>query len=269
MTRISRIALSTVLPRRFDAQPHHERRIIVGIGASVMPLTPAEQDATRIPNQNSLGTPETTFDSKHDYFSGFYREWKNIFVELNFQTRCYLSRQFCSHSCGNVGWRAATAVARTTVVTMTAGPGCDAIGCVVSCTRSLPSLLSMNFFLIDILACESFSYTSSWGRRIERACTGRPHLGKLRRVLFITVCELTNMSFVDTRTIPTVTTCLAKPDSLLAWKPKRELRQALQLILFLQLLLGLARCRAGVRPLAMAVKMTMAIGFRSYAYGNA
>ena len=63
-------------PRRFDAQPHHARRIIVGIGASVMLLTPAEQDVTRMQNQNSLETPETTFDSKHDCFSGFYREWK-------------------------------------------------------------------------------------------------------------------------------------------------------------------------------------------------
>ena len=68
--------------------------------------------------------------------------------------------------------------------------------------------------------------------------------------------------------IPTVTTCLAKPDSLLAWKHKRELRQALQLILFLQLLLVQARCRAEVRALAMAVTMPTAIGRRSYAYGN-
>ena len=38
-----------------------------------MLLTPAEHDVTRMKHENSLETPEATFDSKHDYFSGFYR----------------------------------------------------------------------------------------------------------------------------------------------------------------------------------------------------
>ena len=92
-------------PRRFDAQPYHEGGMIAGIEAGVMLLTPSEHDFTRMQHDYSLETAEATFGPEQDYLFRFYREWKNIPVEFNFQLRqlrC-LSTQFCSHDCRNVG----------------------------------------------------------------------------------------------------------------------------------------------------------------------
>ena len=58
-------------PRRLDAQLYHEGRVVGSTKAGVMLLTPCEHDFTQMQHELSM-----------DYFSRFYREWKNIPFEF-------------------------------------------------------------------------------------------------------------------------------------------------------------------------------------------
>ena len=84
------------VPRQFDAQPIHEGRMIGGINAGLMILSPSKSDFARMKCELALETAEPTFGPEQDFLSRFYPEWKKIPLEFNYQLHQlqYLSRDF-------------------------------------------------------------------------------------------------------------------------------------------------------------------------------
>ena len=76
---------SVAQPRCFGSQPIRGGRMIGGINAGLMILTPSKTDFEFMINELKKENPEPTCGPEQDYLSRFYPEWISLPLEFNFQ----------------------------------------------------------------------------------------------------------------------------------------------------------------------------------------